>query len=114
MCQVIEDFKRSLIEDEKSSKTIKSYIGDIRAFIEFIKSKGVKLDLADEIKEYIKDRDYSLKDSEYLIIGQRGALKRDAINTMLERLTDEIGMVNKLKPHTFTHTYFTKKMWRMP
>lgn len=46
-----------------------------------------KFDLADAINEYIKDRDYSLKDSEYLVIGQRGALRRDAINTMLERLT---------------------------
>ena len=48
------------------------------------------------------------KDSEYLVIGQRGALKRDAINTMLERLTKEIGMVNKLKPHTFRHTFCTR------
>lgn len=68
----------------------------------------LKFDLADVIKEYIKERDYSLKDSEYLIIGQRGALRRDAINTMLERLTDEIGMVNKLKPHTFRHTFCTR------
>lgn len=50
----------------------------------------LKFDLADTIKEYIKDRDYRLKDSEYLIIGQKGALRREAINTMLERLTNEI------------------------
>ena len=68
----------------------------------------LKFDLADVIKEYIKDRDYSLKDSEYLVIGQRGALRRDAINTMLERLTEEIGMINKLKPHTFRHTFCTR------
>jgi integrase/recombinase XerD len=245
MCQLIEDFKISLIEDGKSPKTIESYIGDIKAFKEFLGSKGVefnatlqrfyvvsyknflvennyevatinkkinsihslnrylvvtgemkeivvenskdrvkiaygsekqvevysdkeverilfyiqnedkvskrnkvvvmlllytgvrvselcsikikdidflnysikiygkggkfrevpmKFDLADVIKEYIKDRDSSLRDSEYLVIGQRGALRRDAINTMLERLTNEIGMVNKLKPHTFRHT----------
>lgn len=42
MCQVIEDFKISLIEDGKSPKTIESYIGDIRAFIEFLTSKGVE------------------------------------------------------------------------
>ena len=36
--------------------------------------------MADVTKEYIRDRDYSLKDSEYLIIGQRGALRRDAIS----------------------------------
>ena len=68
----------------------------------------LKLDLSDAIKEYIRDRDYSVKDSEYLVIGQRGALRRDAINTMLERLTEEIGMINKLKPHTFRHTFCTR------
>jgi integrase/recombinase XerD len=68
----------------------------------------LKFDLADAIKEYIKDRDYNAKDSEYLIVGQRGALRRDAINTMLERLTDEIGMINRLKPHTFRHTFCTR------
>ena len=201
MCQVIEDFKISLIEDGKSAKTIESYIGDIRGFIEFLGSKGVEFNgnlqrfyvvsyknflvesnyevatinkkinsihalnrylvaigamkeivvenskdrvkiaygsekqvevysdkeverilfyiqneekvskrnkVIDVIKEYIKDRDYTVKDSEYLVIGQRGALKRDAINTMLERLTKEIGMVNKLKPHTFRHTFCTR------
>ncbi|WP_300385478.1 tyrosine-type recombinase/integrase [Clostridium sp.] len=150
MCKVIEDFKISLIEDGKSTKTIKSYVGDRKAFIEFIGSKGVefngnlqrfyvvsyknflvesnyqvatikiygkggkfrevplKFDLSDTIKEYIRDRDYNLKDSEYLIIGQKGALRRDAINTMLERLTNDIGMINKLKPHTFRHTFCTR------
>lgn len=68
----------------------------------------LKFELADVIKEYIKDRDYNVKDSGYLVIGQRGALRRDAINTMLERLTNEIGMVNKLKPHTFRHTFCTR------
>lgn len=68
----------------------------------------MKFDLADVIKDYIKDRDYSVKDSEYLIIGQRGALRRDEINTMLERLTKEIGMVNKLKPHPFRHAFCTR------
>lgn len=36
----------------------------------------LKFDLADAIKEYIKDRDYNVKDSEYLVIGQRGAIKK--------------------------------------
>ena len=201
MCKVIEDFKISLIEDGKSAKTIESYVGDIKAFIEFLGDKGVEFNgtlqrfyvvsyknflvesnyevatinkkinsihalnrylvaigamkeivvenskdrvkiaygsekqvevysdkeverilfyiqneekvskrnkVIDVIKEYIKDRDYTVKDSEYLVIGQRGALKRDAINTMLERLTKEIGMVNKLKPHTFRHTFCTR------
>ena len=42
MCKVIEDFKISLIEDGKSPKTIESYIGDIKAFIEFLGDKGVE------------------------------------------------------------------------
>ena len=41
MCQIIEDFKISLIEDGKSAKTIESYVGDIKAFIEFVGSKEV-------------------------------------------------------------------------
>jgi integrase/recombinase XerD len=68
----------------------------------------LKFDVADAIKEYISERDNNSKDSEYLVIGQRGALRRDAINTMLERLTEEIGMINKLKPHTFRHTFCTR------
>ena len=42
MCQVIEDFKISLIEDGKSPKTIESYVGDIKSFIEFLGDKGVE------------------------------------------------------------------------
>ena len=42
MCQIIEDFKRSLIEYGKSPKIIESYVGDIKAFIESLGSKGVK------------------------------------------------------------------------
>lgn len=69
----------------------------------------LKFDVADAIKEYIAERNNDSKiDSEFLIIGQRGALRRDAINTMLERLTKEIGMINKLKPHTFRHTFCTR------
>ncbi|WP_244638242.1 site-specific integrase [Clostridium fungisolvens] len=42
MCQIIEDFKMRLIEDGKSHKTIESYVGDIKAFIEFLRTKGVE------------------------------------------------------------------------
>lgn len=42
MCKIIEDFKISLVEDGKSPKTIESYVGDIKAFIEFIGDKGVE------------------------------------------------------------------------
>ena len=42
MKEIVENFKVSLIEDGKSPKTIESYIGDIKAFIEFLGSKGVE------------------------------------------------------------------------
>ena len=42
MYQIVGDFKISLIEDGKSPKTIESYVGDIKAFIEFLCSKGVE------------------------------------------------------------------------
>ncbi|WP_252232824.1 site-specific integrase [Clostridium sp. ZBS15] len=42
ICKIIEDFKTSLIEDGKSPKTIESYIGDIKAFIEFLGDKVVE------------------------------------------------------------------------
>ena len=42
MCKIIEDFRISLIEDGKSPKTIESYIGDIKPFIEFLGDKGVE------------------------------------------------------------------------
>lgn len=42
MCKILENFKMSLIEVGKSPKTIESYVGDIKAFIEFLESKGVE------------------------------------------------------------------------
>ncbi|MBS5694551.1 MAG: hypothetical protein KHW71_11410 [Bifidobacterium dentium] len=42
MNEIVESFKISLIEDGKSSKTIESYMGDVKAFIEFLRSKEVK------------------------------------------------------------------------
>lgn len=42
MCQLIEDFKISLIEDGKSPKTIESYVSDINVFKEFLTAKGVE------------------------------------------------------------------------
>lgn len=42
MNEIVESFKISLIEDGKSSKTIESYMGDVKAFIEFLGSKGVE------------------------------------------------------------------------
>ncbi|MBB6716806.1 hypothetical protein [Clostridium gasigenes] len=41
MSELIENFKVSLIKEGKSPKIIESYIGDIKAFIEFLTTKGV-------------------------------------------------------------------------
>ncbi|MGY5215635.1 site-specific integrase [Clostridium butyricum] len=41
-CKIIEDFKISLMEDGKSPKTIENYVGDIKALIKFLSSKGVE------------------------------------------------------------------------
>ena len=43
MNEIVENFEISLIEDGKSSKTIESYVGDIKAFKEFLGSKGVRI-----------------------------------------------------------------------
>lgn len=50
MCKVIEDFKISLIEDGKSSKTIESYVGDTADFVTFLEEKG--MDFNEEIKRF--------------------------------------------------------------
>ena len=42
MKEIVESFKKSLIEDGKSPKTIESYVGNIKAFIEFLGNKGVE------------------------------------------------------------------------
>jgi hypothetical protein len=41
MNEIVEDFNISLIEDGKIPKIIESHVGDIKAFIEFQKAKGV-------------------------------------------------------------------------
>lgn len=69
----------------------------------------MKSEVVDAIKEYLVERSTnSFVDSEYLIVGQIGVLQRDAINTMLEKLTLKIGINVRLKPHTFRHTFCTK------
>lgn len=69
----------------------------------------LKMEVAESIKEYLAERVGSqFSDLEYLILGQRGALKRDAINTLLEKYTKELELGIKLKPHTFRHTFCTR------
>ncbi|MDU4853948.1 MAG: tyrosine-type recombinase/integrase [Clostridioides difficile] len=78
-----------------------------------VREVPLKSEVVDAIKEYIVERSTNpFADSEYLIIGQRGVLQRDAINTMLEKLTLKIGIDVRLKPHMFRHTFCTRLVGR--
>lgn len=74
-----------------------------------IREVPLKAEVVEVIKEYLSERaDNQFSDSDYLILGQRGAVKRDAINTLLEKHTEELKLGVKLKPHTFRHTFCTR------
>jgi len=74
-----------------------------------VREVPLKLGVVEAIKEYLVERSTNpFADSEYLIVGQRGVLQRDAINTMLEKLTVRSGIDVGLKPHTFRHTFCTR------
>lgn len=69
----------------------------------------LKSEVIETIKEYLVERNNNpYKDSEYLILGQRGAIQRDAVNTILEKYTNKGNFEVKLKPHTFRHTFCTR------
>lgn len=69
----------------------------------------LKSEVLEAIKEYMIERSSNpFADNEYLMLGQRGVLQRDAINTLLEKLTEKIGVDVRLKPHTFRHTFCTR------
>ena len=38
--KIVTDFEEELVSDGKALKTIESYIGDIRVFLEWLESKG--------------------------------------------------------------------------
>lgn len=38
--QIVTDFEESLVADGKAAKTLESYVGDIRAFLQWLESKG--------------------------------------------------------------------------
>ncbi|WP_035284491.1 MULTISPECIES: tyrosine-type recombinase/integrase [unclassified Clostridium] len=74
-----------------------------------VREVPVKFEVMDTIQEYISERNNNpYKDSEYLILGQRGAIQRDAVNTLLEKHTVSGNFEMKLKPHTFRHTFCTR------
>jgi integrase/recombinase XerD len=74
-----------------------------------VREVPLKQEVVEAIKEYLVERSSNpFADSDYLIVGQRGALQRDAINTLLEKLTVKIGIDVRLKPHLFRHTFCTR------
>lgn len=74
-----------------------------------VREVPLKPEAVESIWEYLAEPAGSqFSDSEYLVLGQRGALKRDAVNTLLEKYTKELELGIKLKPHTFWHTFCTR------
>lgn len=74
-----------------------------------VREVPAKFEVMDTIEEYISERNNNpYKDSEYLILGQRGAIQRDAVNTLLEKHTVRGNFEMRLKPHTFRHTFCTR------
>lgn len=68
----------------------------------------LKVEVVETIKRYLLER---IKNkhfkSEYLLLGQRGSMGRDAINRILIRITREAKLTQKLKPHACRHTFCT-------
>ncbi|MCD2349065.1 tyrosine-type recombinase/integrase [Clostridium guangxiense] len=73
-----------------------------------IREVPLKQEVVEAIKKYLVERAKDkFSDLKYLILGQRGVLKRDAINTLLEKYTKELELGIKIKPHTFRHLDFS-------
>lgn len=74
-----------------------------------IREVPLKPEVAQAIRDYLLERAKTPHAvSEYLFQGQRGAIQRDAVNTMLERLAVRADFGVRLKPHTFRHTFCTR------
>lgn len=74
-----------------------------------VREVPLKPEVLEAMREYLTLRAQSkYADSEYLFLGQRGPLQRDAVNTLLEKLTDRARLDVRLKPHTFRHTFCTR------
>jgi integrase/recombinase XerD len=70
-------------------------------------------EVTDALRAYLAERAKSrFAGSEFLFLGQRGPLQRDAVNTLLERLAHRFGLQVRLKPHTFRHTFCTRLVQR--
>lgn len=74
-----------------------------------VREVPLKSEVMEAIKGYLSVRGRNKHaDSEQLFLGQRGPLQRDAVNTLLEKLTVRAGLSVRLKPHTFRHTFCTR------
>lgn len=74
-----------------------------------VREVPLKPEVADAVRNYLPERARSkYADVEELFLGQRGPLQRDAVNTMLEKLTVRSGLDVRLKPHAFRHTFCTR------
>jgi len=74
-----------------------------------VREVPLKPEVADAIRDYLPERVKSkYADAEELFLGQRGPLQRDAVNTLLEKLTVRAGLDVRLKPHAFRHTFCTR------
>ena len=69
----------------------------------------LKEEIIQAIKEYLPERAKNIYAvSENLLIGQRGIIHRDAVDTVLENISRLAGLETKLKPHSFRHAFCTK------
>lgn len=74
-----------------------------------VREVPMKTEVTEAIKQHLKQRAKTrYAQSEYLFAGQKGSLQRDAINTMLEKLSTKANLGIRLKPHTFRHTFCTR------
>ncbi len=68
----------------------------------------LKPDIVGSIKDYLLERRHNpFYKEEQLLLGQRGAIGRDAVNRALKRITKEAKLPQKLKPHACRHTFCT-------
>jgi integrase/recombinase XerD len=44
MIKIVEEFKTHIMEDGKSTNTIQSYVGDVSAFLKYIRTMNVEFD----------------------------------------------------------------------
>ncbi len=51
----IENFRRSLILEERSGATVNKYLHDVRVFVNYIRGKTITKDLVIEYKKYLQD-----------------------------------------------------------